>query len=183
MDKIIVLATIIVLIVAGAGVYGYIKFVPSEDEIYNEQMNSVLKDAKVIKKELNESESFKSSNTSVIDEKIDKLNPLIDSDLKILDELDESISNTKRKEYIELYSDDLKQDKSMLIYIRDEINLLKDVNNQEMTMNEALSEMNDLDKKINQTQAKKVNIEKQIKEYETNYPFVLVNGTSILPSN
>lgn len=180
MEKKIILAIIIVLVVAGAGVYGYIKFVPSEDEIYNEQMSLVLKDVKVIKKELNNSESFKSSNTTMISKKIDKLTPLIDNDLEILNDLDNSISNTTRKEYISLCSDELKQDKSMIISIKDEINLLKDVNNQEITMNEALSKMADLDKKINKTQTKKQNIKKQIKEYESNYPFVLVNGTSAI---
>lgn len=181
MNKIVILATILVLIVAGIGVYGYIKFVPSEDEIYDEQMNIVLKDMKVIKKDLKGSESFKSNNTTVISKKIDNLTPTIDKDVEILNDLDNSISNTTRKEYISLCSDDLKQDKSILISIKDEIILLEDVNNQEITMNEALSKMADLDKKINKTQTKKANIEKQIKEYENKYPFVLVNGKSILP--
>ena len=180
MNKIIILATILVLIIAGAGIYGYIKFVPSEDEIYNEQMTLILKDIKIIKKDLKTSESFKTNNTTMISEKIDKLNPIIDNDLEILNELDNSISNTTRREYIDLCSDELKQDKTILIHIQDEINLLKDVNNQEITMNEALSKINDIDKKINQTQTRKAGIEKEIKEYESKYPFVLVNGTSIL---
>lgn len=180
MNKLIVLATIVVLLVAGAGVYGYIKFVPSEDEIYNTQMTIVLKDMKIIKKDLKTSESFKSNNTTMISEKIENLTPRIDNDLKILNDLDESIANTTRKEYISLCSDDLKQDKTILITIQDEINLLKDVNKQEITMNEALSKMTDLDKKINNTQTKKTKIEKEIQEYESKYPYVLVNGKSVL---
>lgn len=180
MEKKIILAIILVLVVAGAGVYGYIKFVPSEDEIYNEQMTLILNDMKVIKKDFKTSETFKSNNTTMISEKIDKLTPRIDNDLEILNDLDNSISNTTRKEYIDLCSDELKQYKSILISIKDEINLLKDVNNQEITMNEALSKMNDLDKKINKTQSKKTKIETQIKEYENKYPFILVNGTSAI---
>ena len=84
MNKLIILTTILVLVVAGAGIYGYVKLVPSEDEIYNEQMTLILNDMKVIKKDLKTSESFKSNNTTMISEKIDKLNPIIDNNLEIL---------------------------------------------------------------------------------------------------
>ena len=47
-------------------------------------------------------------------------------------------------------------------------------------MNEALSKMTDLDKKINNTQNKKTKIEKEIQEYESKYPYVLVNGKSMV---
>ena len=85
MNKLIILTTILVLVVAGAGIYGYVKLVPSEDEIYNEQMTLILNDMKVIKKkDLKTSESFKTNNTTMISEKINKLNPIIDNNLEIL---------------------------------------------------------------------------------------------------
>lgn len=81
-------------------------------------MNQILKDAKLIKKELNETKSYKTSNTTIINKKIDKLNPIIDNDLKIINKIDETISNTTHKKYINLYSDTLKQNKTILITIQ-----------------------------------------------------------------
>ena len=60
-------------------------------------------------------------------------------------------------------------------------NIINDVKEEEMTLNEALSKMADLDKKINRTETKINSIEQEIKDYESKYSFVLVDGKSIIP--
>lgn len=181
MEKKIIVAIIAVLLVAAAGVYGYIKFVPSEDEIYSEQMNIVLNDMKVIKSNLNTINSSNSTNTSKISTKIDNTSETIDDAIKVLNDLDKSITNSTRKEYISLCNNDLKQTKTLINAKKDAIIIINDVNEEEMTLNEALSKMADLDKKINRTETKINSIEQEIKDYESKYSFVLVDGKSILP--
>ncbi len=178
MNKKIIAVIVAILVVAAVSVFGYIKLVPNEDELYNEQMSIVLNDTKLIEKEFTNNSSLNLNNSSDVNAKIEKTTSIIDKDLKILENLNNSISNSTRKEYIGLSAEYLKEGKNMLNVVSGVMDIIEKLDKNNITVNEALSKMTDYEKQMNKTSTKLTSIEKQMKDYEKKYTFVLINASS-----
>lgn len=183
LNKTIIIAIFAVIIVAIAG---YMVFVPNEDDIYNQQMGIVYDDLQELNAFLNESNTTQAvSNNAQIEEfttKADNITATADKDIELLRNLNNSISNSTRKEYIGLCVEDLELLKKSVVDLKDGLKIVKDMNGGKISASEALSKISEVDQDMNNTISQGESVENQLKDYESKYPFVLVNGSqSLIP--
>lgn len=127
--------------------------------------------------------NYSYTNNTELDEVISvwtKVVKVCDNDTKILTELNDSISNDTRKEYIKLCIDELQYsiDAGNLLIERAET--FKKYNSKNITISELSNKISTLDKKLNNLTISRNDTSKKADEYEKKYPFVLINGTKSL---
>jgi len=72
--------------------------------------------------------------------------------------------------------------KKSVVDFKDGLNIVKDMNGGKISASEALTKISEVDQDMNNTISQGESIENQLKDYESKYPFVLVNGSqSLIP--
>lgn len=184
MDKKIIIGAIVAVIIIVLAVF---MLMPNEDAIYNEKMSIVYDDITQLEAFLNESNSTQAvSNNAQMElflTQADNITAVADKDITELTELNKSITNTTRKEYIGLCIQDLELAKQAVVLIKDGINTVKDMNDNKITPAQALEKINTMEKDLNKSISDASGIENQMRDYEAKYPFVLINGTISIVGN
>lgn len=173
-----IMAISLLVIVAAISISGCLG--PNEDELYNEKMTEINQDMVKINKTLDESsQAFNSDNNNSTDElmnAIDTANAMIDNDTGKLKELNESISNTTRKEYIGICVDELEEMKEYLNVAKDALTIVKDVTAGKME-GDLISKVSELTNKADEANKNLETLDEKRLDFEKKYTFVLINGT------
>ena len=174
-----IMAISLLVIVAAISISGCLG--PNEDELYNEKMAEINQDMVKINKTLDESSQafVNSDNNNSADElmnTIDTTNAMIDNDTEKLKELNESITNTTRKEYIGICVDELEVMKKYLNIAKDALTIVKDVTDGKIE-GDLISKVGELANKADEADKNLETLDKKRLDFEKKYTFVLINGT------
>lgn len=177
-----IIAISLLVIVAAISVSGCLG--PNEDEVYNEKMTEIYNDMDALNETLKETNNAETvantADSNYIKEMIstcDNVTIIIDNDTQKLKELNETISNTTRKDYLGICADELTKLNEMINVTKELFTLINDYNNKKVTINEVQSKYNKIDSKVQKISKKMEELDEKRLDYEKKYPFVLINGT------
>lgn len=150
----------------------------NEDDIYNEEMENIKQDLKEVDEVMNKINSANNSDISSTLSEIDFAITTLDNDSKKLEDLNNSVTNTTRKEYIGLWIKYIEISKKSYVELKNVTNLIKNYNNTNMSLNEVMSIIENSYKIISKYDEDAKSIEEKIKECENKTSIVLINGTT-----
>lgn len=149
----------------------------NEDDVYNEEMSAISQDLKELNETMNKINSNDTDITSTLDE-IDFAITLLDNDSQKLKDLNKTITNITRKEYIELWINYIETSKMSYIELKNTTNLIKNYKSLNMTPKEVMKIIENSYKLLDKYNKNAKSTEEQIKDYENKNPIVLINGTT-----
>lgn len=150
----------------------------NEDDIYNEEMENIKQDLKEVDEVMNKINSANNSDISSTLSEIDFAITTLDNDSKKLEDLNNSVTNTTRKEYIGLWIKYIEISKKSYVELKNVTNLIKNYNNTNMSLNEVMSIIENSYKIMSKYDEDAKSIEEKIKECENKTSIVLINGTT-----
>lgn len=171
---------IAIIIVATIGIVAYTTFIPNEDRLWDEKMSLIDGDVKNISEEI---EKRTNDNSSEYNQKMIKdievmcnmINNKTDEDLKILNELNNSITDPIRKEYLGLGKQDIEYLREFSNLMTKINNLEKDFNDDKISISEFTNKSSEFETEYNTLIKNIDNNEQKLKEYEDKYPQVSYN--------
>lgn len=174
-----IMAIGLLVIVAAISISGCLG--PNEEELYNQKMTEISQDFVKINETLNESSetfinSYSNNSTEELINTIDNTNAMIDNDTKKLKELNESISNTTRKEYISICVEELEEMEKYMNVAKEVLTTVKDIADGKIE-GDLLSKIDELSKNAEKIDKDLKLIDKKRVDFEKKYTFVLINGT------
>lgn len=150
----------------------------NEDDIYNEEMENIKQDLKEVDEVVNKINSANNSDISSTLSEIDFAITTLDNDSQKLENLNNTVTNTTRKEYIGLWINYIETSKKSYVELRNVTNLIKNYNNTNMSQNEVMNIIENSYKIMSKYNKDAKSIEEKIKEYENKTSIVLINGTT-----
>ncbi|AWX32327.1 hypothetical protein [Methanosphaera sp. BMS] len=185
-QKKLILGIVGIIVVLALALVAFMVLFPDEETVYNEKMAQVSIDMETIEnqtKALNINESAEPT-VEQCDQMIslaDNMSEVIKNDTEILVDLNNSVKNQTRKEYIGAILEYFNQTQSGIDDYKEVFNAFKDYKSGKIGQSEAFNKITQIapkfekkDKDMNQTVNK-------ITKMENDYPFLLsyTNGTSL----
>ena len=103
---------------------------------------------------------------------------IIDNDSQILNDLNNTITNNTRKEYITLWINYMEVSKKSYLELKNVTNLIKTYNDKNTTLSDVMDKIKNSYKLMDGYDKETNSIMEKIKEYDDKYPIVLINGTT-----
>lgn len=185
-QKKLILGIIGAIVILAIAVVAYTALFPDEETIYNEKMALIAVDMEKLENQSKELNS--SSNAELTVEETDKALSLIDNmttviknDTEILTDLNKSISNQTRKDYITTIIDYFNQTQSGIDDIKEMMNDYKDYKSGKLSQSEFINNVNQVTPKLEKKDKDMNKTVEKIVQMEKDYPFLLTytNSTSL----
>lgn len=172
MNKKIILISLIV-IVSAISISGCLEY--NEDDNYNTKMSIISHDLKELNNIMNK---INSGNDSDVDSQIDLAIAILDNDTQILNDLNNTITNNARKEYITLWVNYMEVSKKSYLELKNVTNFIKTYKDTNMTLSDVMDKIENSYKLMDGYDRETSSIMEKINEYDDKYPIVLINGTT-----
>lgn len=172
MNKKIILISLLV-IVSAISISGCLEY--NEDGKYNEKMSIISHDLKELNNIMN---NINSGNNSDVSSEIDLAITILDNDTQILNDLNNTITNDTRKEYINLWINYMEVSKKSYLELKNVTTLIKTYNDKNTTLSDVMDKIKNSYKLMDGYDKETSSIMEKIKEYDNKYPIVLINGTT-----
>lgn len=172
MNKKIILISLLV-IVSAISISGCLEY--NEDGNYNEKMSIINHDLKELNNIMN---NINSGNNSDVSSEIDLAITILDNDTQILNDLNNTITNNTRKEYITLWINYMEVSKKSYLELKNVTNLIKTYNDKNTALSDVMDKIKNSYKLMDGYDKETSSIMEKIKEYDDKYSIVLINGTT-----